>query len=86
MVYVSHFLSQHLNFPVAVEKAIKKSSIIKASAKTSALQHYLEVVDSKSNTEARDIAADILGERIQWDWDCKSTLFYQFEKIEPNHD
>lgn len=39
------------------------------AAKESALKHYLEAVDGKSNTEARDIAADILGERIRWDWD-----------------
>lgn len=45
-----------------------------ATAKESATKHYLEAVDGKSNTEARDIAADILGERIRWDWDREFAL------------
>jgi isocitrate lyase len=53
-----------------VKIAIDKSSALAPGAKASAFKHYLEASDSKSNTEARDIAADILGERIRWDWDC----------------
>ena len=55
-----------------MEHAITNSSEVSAAAKGSALKHYLEAVDGKSNTEARDIAADILGERIRWDWDSAS--------------
>lgn len=69
------WLEQHplCTFNQAVEQAIAKSSQISAAAKESALKHYLEAVNGKSNTEARDIAADILGERIRWDWDSPKT-------------
>jgi isocitrate lyase len=58
---------------LAVEKAIEKSSAVSATAKESAVKHYLEAAEGKSNSEARDIAADILGERIRWDWDSAYT-------------
>ena len=57
---------------IAVGTAIEGSSALAAGAKASALKHYLEAVDGKSNTEARDIAADVLGERIRWDWESTS--------------
>ena len=46
----------------AVHQAIQKSSI---ASKESAYEHYLAAVEGKSNADARDIAADILGERVQ---------------------
>ena len=48
---------------------MQRSSI---ADKEAAYQHYLAAVDGKSNSDARDIAADILGERIYWDWDRTS--------------
>lgn len=53
-----------------MDYAINNSSTISAAAKESAYKHYLEAVNGKSNTEARDIAADIIGANIQWNWDC----------------
>ncbi|EKM61426.1 uncharacterized protein PHACADRAFT_204595 [Phanerochaete carnosa HHB-10118-sp] len=69
------WLAEHplCTYNQAVEHAIANSSKISAAAKDSALKHYLEAVGGKSNTEARDIAADILGERIRWDWDSPKT-------------
>ncbi|KAF7797177.1 hypothetical protein EIP86_008369 [Pleurotus ostreatoroseus] len=57
-------------FNEAIQQAIQKSSI---ADKESAYKHYLAAVDGKSNSDARDIAADILGERIFWDWDLPKT-------------
>ncbi len=54
-----------------MEKAIEHSSSLAPGAKASALKHYLEAADGVSNSEARDIAADVLGERIRWDWDSE---------------
>lgn len=56
-------------YHIAVQQAITKSSVVSAAAKESAFKHYVEAVDGKSNTEAREIAADILGEKVFWDWD-----------------
>ena len=49
-----------------MKQAIQRSSI---ADKDSAYDHYLKAVEGKSNSDARDIAADILSERIFWDWD-----------------
>ena len=35
------------------------------------MKAYREAVDGKSNADARDVAKDILGENIFWDWDRK---------------
>lgn len=59
----------HVRTVLAVEQAIQESSNVPSSQKTSALERYREVVAGKSNTEARDIAADIIGSRVDWDWD-----------------
>ena len=45
---------------------MEKSSV---SDKAGALKAYREAADGKSNADARDIAKDILGETIYWDWD-----------------
>lgn len=51
----------------AVEQAIKASSLKDPEA---AYQAYIEAVAGKSNSEAREIAKDILGKSVYWDWDC----------------
>ncbi|KAI0347990.1 isocitrate lyase [Trametopsis cervina] len=69
------WLEEHplCTFNEAVEAAISNSSTLAPGAKASALEHYLEAVSGKSNAEARDIAEDILSERIRWDWDSPKT-------------
>ncbi|OBZ79172.1 Methylisocitrate lyase, mitochondrial [Grifola frondosa] len=57
-------------FNEAVEKAIQRSSI---KNKEDALKEYLAAAEGKSNNEARDIAKDILGENVFWDWDLPKT-------------
>jgi isocitrate lyase len=54
----------------AVEKAIQNKDRIKD--KSAAFKTYLAAVDGKSNNEARDVAADIVGVPIFWDCDRKS--------------
>lgn len=54
-----------------MEKAIKASNI---GDKSAAYEHYLSAVAGKSNTEARVIAKDIVGESVFWDWDGKSPI------------
>ena len=56
-----------LSFP-AVERAINASAI---GDKSAAYRHYLTAVSGKSNSEAREIAKDIMGESVFWDWDRK---------------
>jgi len=34
-----------------------------------AYQHYISASSGKSNSEAREIAKDIIGESVFWDWD-----------------
>lgn len=51
-----------------MKDAIAKSSI---SDKDSAYKAYLEAVDGKSNSDAREIAKDILGEPVFWSWERK---------------
>ena len=50
----------------AVEIAIGNSNI---QNKAAAYQTYLSAVSGKSNSAARSVAADILGEQVYWDWD-----------------
>ncbi|TFY79254.1 hypothetical protein EWM64_g4758 [Hericium alpestre] len=63
---------QLLTFDEAVEQAINVSAIPEPQ-KASAFQAYKEAVAGKSNGDARDIAQDILGERLEWDWDLPRT-------------
>lgn len=58
-------------FNHAVEKAIEGKDSIKDKA--AAFKAYLAAVDGKSNTEARDIAADIVGGPVFWDCDLPRT-------------
>ncbi|KAL1741246.1 isocitrate lyase [Schizophyllum fasciatum] len=57
-------------FDEAVEKAITASDI---TDKASALKVYESSSAGKSNTVARDIAADILGKPVFFDWDAPRT-------------
>ena len=50
----------------AVEEAIRKSSILD---KATAYNSYSVDVSGKSHTEARAVAADILGQPVFWDCD-----------------
>jgi isocitrate lyase len=50
----------------AVETAIAQSSI---ENKDAAYKSYLAAVEGKSNSEAREVATDILGKPVFWDWD-----------------
>lgn len=54
----------------AVKQAIDASSL---GDKEAAFKGYLAAVDGKSNATARDIAKDILGEPVFWDWDRESS-------------
>lgn len=53
----------------AVEKAIQSASSISSDSKASVLEQYRSASAGKSNTDAREIAAGILGEQIDWNWD-----------------
>ncbi|KAJ6623143.1 isocitrate lyase [Mycena sp. CBHHK59/15] len=57
-------------FNQAVEKAILQSSI---EDKDGAYKSYLAAVTGKSNSESREVAADILGKPVFWDWDFPRT-------------
>jgi len=52
----------------AVKRAIDASDI---SNNMAAYEGYLRAVSGKSNSEARLVAQDILGEPVFWDWDRK---------------
>ncbi len=54
-----------------MEKAIKASDI---GNKEAAFNEYLAAVENKSNTQAREIAKDILGKDVFWNWDRKFAL------------
>ncbi|KAF8273026.1 isocitrate lyase and phosphorylmutase [Lactarius quietus] len=60
-------------FDEAVEQAIQESAKIPSDQKASMLEQYREVASRKSNTEARNIAASIVGSEIDWDWDSPRT-------------
>ncbi|KIM47564.1 hypothetical protein M413DRAFT_439235 [Hebeloma cylindrosporum] len=63
--------SHHMcTFNQAVEKAIELSSI---HDKDGALKTFLTATSGKSNSVARAVAADILGEELFWDWDAPRT-------------
>jgi len=64
-------------FNEAVEEAIRKSSILD---KGTAYASYLVAVSGKSHTEARAVAADILGQPVFWDCDLPRTRegYYHF--------
>jgi len=63
--------SHHMcTFNEAVEAAIANSNI---QDKAGAYQTYLSAVAGKSNSAARSIATDILGEQVYWDWDAPRT-------------
>jgi hypothetical protein len=51
----------------AVERAFQDKSNIKD--KSSVYEAYLSAVDGKSNNQAREIAADMIGEPVFWDCD-----------------
>jgi isocitrate lyase len=51
---------------IAVERAINRSNI---SDKVAVYENYLASVSGRSNNEAREIAKDLLGESVFWDWD-----------------
>jgi isocitrate lyase len=55
----------------AVERAINASSL---TDKKSAYETYLSAVAGKSNNETREIAKDILGSDVAWDWDRTCSL------------
>ena len=55
----------------AVEAAIENSNILD---KAGAYQTYLSAASGKSNSAARSIAVDILGEQVYWDWDGNALL------------
>jgi isocitrate lyase len=55
---------------LAIEQMVRESSVIPLQQKTSALERYREAASGKSNAEARDIAKDIIGSQVDWDWDC----------------
>ncbi|KAL4269182.1 Isocitrate lyase [Pleurotus pulmonarius] len=57
-------------FNQAVEQAIKASDLKDREA---AYQAYIEAAVGKSNSEAREIAKDILGESVYWNWDLPKT-------------
>ncbi|KAI1794047.1 isocitrate lyase and phosphorylmutase [Ganoderma leucocontextum] len=57
-------------FGQAFENALEKSSV---KDKEGALKAYSDAADGKSNADARDIAKDILGEPVFWDWDLPKT-------------
>lgn len=57
-------------FNQAVETAIAQSSI---EDKDAAYKSFLAAVEGKSNSEAREIATEILGKPVFWDWDLPRT-------------
>lgn len=56
----------------AVQKAIENKDSIQDKPTT--LKAYFAAADGKSIAEARDIAADIVGEPVFWDCDRESSL------------
>ncbi|XP_006454188.1 hypothetical protein AGABI2DRAFT_189483 [Agaricus bisporus var. bisporus H97] len=62
---------QMCTFNQAVERAIQKKSSLKDKA--GAYEAYLTAVDGKSNSHAREIAADLVGEPVFWDCDLPRT-------------
>jgi hypothetical protein len=65
---------------VAVEKSINESAIVDKQA-TYTQYLYLSAASGKSNNEAREIARNILGENVFWDWDRKCYFNSQYKMI-----
>ncbi|CAL1694373.1 unnamed protein product [Somion occarium] len=57
-------------FNEAVKVAVDKSSI---ADKETAYKEYLNAVEGKSNSDARSVAKDILGEPVFWSWELPKT-------------
>jgi len=57
---------------------IQESGNVPSHQKTLALERYLEAAAGKSNTEAQNIAANVPGSQLDWDWD--RALFSLFIK------
>ncbi|PFH52299.1 hypothetical protein AMATHDRAFT_57353 [Amanita thiersii Skay4041] len=57
-------------FHQAVERAINKSPI---ADKKGAFETYMAAAAGKPNSDAREIAKDILGGSVYWDWDLPRT-------------
>lgn len=64
-----------ISFIVAVKKAISNKDSIKD--KNDAYEKYAAAVADKSNSIAREVATDILGEPVFWDWDCKFRVHWK---------
>ncbi|THH11681.1 hypothetical protein EW146_g7963, partial [Bondarzewia mesenterica] len=62
-----------ITFDEAVEHAINASKSIPSNGKAAALEKYRAAVVGKSNIDARETAAAILGEQVDWDWDLPRT-------------
>jgi isocitrate lyase len=60
-------LRRRLFLPKAVERVIQNKSSLKDKADV--YEIYLNAVDGKSNNQAREIAADMIGEPVFWDCD-----------------
>ena len=61
-----------LDCHLAVKQAIDSSAI---HDKEAAYKGYLTAVEGKSNATARDIAKDIVGKQVFWDWDRELRIF-----------
>ena len=62
----------------AVKRAVDASSI---PDKTTAYEGYLKAVSGKSNSEARIVAQDILGQPVFWDWDRECIIYRQTSSL-----
>ncbi len=60
---------------------IQESSHVPSHQKTPAFERYREAAAGKSNTEARNIAADIIGSQVDWDWDRASFVVVRFSYL-----
>ncbi|KDQ63048.1 hypothetical protein JAAARDRAFT_29050 [Jaapia argillacea MUCL 33604] len=60
-------------FHEAVQATIQSSSSIAADAKESTYATYIERATGKTNAEAREIAREVTGEIVGWDWDLPRT-------------
>ena len=68
LVHFVRFRTPCNSLSTAVEKAIKSSS--KFSDSDAVYTQYLSAAEGKSNTHAREIAKEILGQEVFWNWDC----------------
>lgn len=72
------WLEEHpmCTFNEAVKAAIDKSDV---ADKETAYSEYLKAVEGKSNSDARDVAKDILGQPVYWSWERK--LYYSLRSF-----